>query len=554
MARSTTIRARIEATDRASGKIKKVERGFSGLASKIKTGYVVGLAAATAAVAAFTRVLGSSVDAAAKQEAAVNKAASAMQTAGTFSKSALKEVEGFASALQKVSTVGDETALELFALARGFTSTNQAAQDIVRTSADFAKAADIGMTEAVRRLGRAVHGSTEDVAKFAPEIANLTKTQLQAGEATKILGQRFAGLAAAELRTFDGRLQQLKNSFGDLLESFGSWITKSETARVVMEGLTRAFDDLAKAAAAGPYKEHADKIAALTSRYERTEEAQRKNTTAINDSVESFGVLSGVINGVLGRYDEDVRYTTQLIELRKKIREAQDDYTAAVQRNTNATTENTNAQKAAIARAAEAIGLLVDESLLVEFRKLDEALGVLEAQKDKSTDGWLDYLEAQKKVQAEKARLRKAFEDAEGSLSSWRENMVRAKDATSDLSSGVNSATDSVRDLGRELPTTVNGFDRLTEGAERTKRKLKEVQTQTKLTSLEFDRMVNSQGYQQAVNAAVSSGAIIRGNRVILNHGSRFVTPPGFGFAGNRPSSGLYGNRPGPSPPVTHRF
>jgi hypothetical protein len=155
------------------------------------------------------------------QEEAVNKLNQAMKSAGDFSAAASEEMQTFATGLQNIAGVGDEAILEMLALAKSFGTTNEQARQMTSAAADFAVAADINMTEALRRLGRATRGSVDDVAKFVPAIKDLTKEQLAAGEATRLIAERFAGVAAAATETFSGRMDKLGLRVGDAKEKLG---------------------------------------------------------------------------------------------------------------------------------------------------------------------------------------------------------------------------------------------------------------------------------------------------------------------------------------------
>jgi len=133
--------------------------------------------------------------------------------------------------------VGDEAILQNIALAHSYTDNAEEAKKLTKTALDFAAAADITLTEAVRRLGRAMQGSAGDVSNFAPELKKLTKEQLKAGEATRILGERFAGAAAAQTKTFSGTTTQLQNSFGDLTEEIGFTIIQNQSVISILKEL-----------------------------------------------------------------------------------------------------------------------------------------------------------------------------------------------------------------------------------------------------------------------------------------------------------------------------
>lgn len=209
------------------------------LASNVVTGAFNRLQRAAGSL--FDTFIVDGVRAAQQQQEAINNLNAALQSAGTFSEAASRDIQDFASAIQAATTVGDELVLEGVALAQSFTRTAEEAKALTSAALDFAKGADLNFTEAIRRLGRAVQGSAADVANFAPEIRNLTKEQLAAGEATRIIAERFQGAAAAETRTFQGAVKQLTNLFGDLQESIGDAVIKNQSFTNVMNVANRSI-------------------------------------------------------------------------------------------------------------------------------------------------------------------------------------------------------------------------------------------------------------------------------------------------------------------------
>lgn len=226
---------------------KKTQSAFGKLGNFIKDRFVVTLGDVTNAVRGVVSVMGDAVAAADRQEEAVNNLNSAMKASGDFSEAASKDMQDFASQLQKTTTIGDETTLEMLALAKSFGRTNEEAKRMVRTAADFSVAAKINLEEALRRIGRAAQGSVDDISKFAPEIRELTKEQLAAGEATRVLEERFGGLAQAQAQTSAGIRKQLLNALVNLQETLGQSLTKNKDFNEAMKSLRDTLSDPALA-------------------------------------------------------------------------------------------------------------------------------------------------------------------------------------------------------------------------------------------------------------------------------------------------------------------
>lgn len=191
-------------------------------------------------------IFSAAVDAAAEQERALNKLNNALLLAGSFSKEASASFVQFADELQKTTTLQDDQVLSLAALARTYAKTNEQTKELTRAAIDLATATGVDVDTAVKQLGGTLSGVTGQLSKSIPALKSLTTAQLKAGEAIDIVAARFRGSAANEVNTFDGRIKQLKNSFGELLETLGDKIIKSPAAlgiiRLVAEGITKLND------------------------------------------------------------------------------------------------------------------------------------------------------------------------------------------------------------------------------------------------------------------------------------------------------------------------
>ena len=186
------------------------------------------------------------IRAANEQEDAINAMNTALKRSGEFSVQASIEIQEWASALQQSTTAGDEVILSNLALSKSYGATAEQAKVATEAALELSEAAGIAFEEAIRRVGRAMSGSIDDVSKFAPAIKNLTKEQLRAGDAAKELVAALGGTAAAAVNTFSGATSQLGNSVGDLAESFGSLFTKSTVIVAVIKKLSSGFGDMAK--------------------------------------------------------------------------------------------------------------------------------------------------------------------------------------------------------------------------------------------------------------------------------------------------------------------
>ena len=104
--------------------------------------------------------------------------------------------------------------------------TEKQIEDVLKASTDLAASGVMPLDQAVKALSLSYSGNIEEIKRMSPELANLTKEQLEQGEAVRIIGQEYKGMADAMANTFDGRDTQWKNSFSDLQAEVGEIIQR----------------------------------------------------------------------------------------------------------------------------------------------------------------------------------------------------------------------------------------------------------------------------------------------------------------------------------------
>ena len=104
--------------------------------------------------------------------------------------------------------------------------TEKQIEDVLKASTDLAASGVMPLDQAVKELSRSYSGNLEELKRLNPELANLTKEQLEQGEAVRIIGQEYKGMADAMANTFEGRDTQWKNSFSDLQAEVGEIIQR----------------------------------------------------------------------------------------------------------------------------------------------------------------------------------------------------------------------------------------------------------------------------------------------------------------------------------------
>ena len=134
-----TLSLLVTAKDQASGKIGTISGSVKKLGSTAKTAAKVGIGALTAGTVAFIGVMSKATAAANVQEQAEVKLATALKNAGQYTEANFQALKDQASALQRVSTVGDETTIALQSMAIGLGISAKEADKVVTTALTWKK-------------------------------------------------------------------------------------------------------------------------------------------------------------------------------------------------------------------------------------------------------------------------------------------------------------------------------------------------------------------------------------------------------------------------------
>jgi hypothetical protein len=225
----------------------QVTSGFSNAFNSLGKGVAVGnlvAGAITSAAGAIKDFVTSSVGAAIEQENAINRLNQALRASGDFSAKASQDFRDFSAELQQASVIGDEVALGQLAVAKSFGATNQQAKDLVLAAANLSATFGGSLEENVTKLGATLQGSIGRLGKVSSEFKNLTEEQLKSGAALDLVNQKFAGAAANELNTYEGKVKSLENSISDFQEVLGTLVTESDFVKGGVTVLSGLFQEL----------------------------------------------------------------------------------------------------------------------------------------------------------------------------------------------------------------------------------------------------------------------------------------------------------------------
>lgn len=262
---------------------KKSKDELSGLTGSInKMGKAVGVASAAyfgakGLINAFSSVVGS----AARQE----QAEKALEVAlGRTSKSLLDQ----ASALQKVTTAGDEAIIEQQAFLASLKFTEDQIKTILPVALDLSAATGISLESAVRNTSKTFSGLAGELGELVPQLRDLTKEEMEAGKAVEVLGNLFEGQASKQAQTMSGAIEQMSNAVGDAGEAIG--IILSPVVIAVAESIKTLAERATTAIAS--FKNFGDTIVTIGERFGIFKEKAEEVPPVIEKTVESVNKLN----------------------------------------------------------------------------------------------------------------------------------------------------------------------------------------------------------------------------------------------------------------------
>ena len=208
--KNLNIKIRAVGAKKTKDELKGVESGLAKL----------GKAAAIASAAFFgAKMLLSGmqrfIELAAEQELAERQLSTAL---GRTSKELLDQ----ATALQRVTTFGDEAIISQQAFLASLEFSEEQIKKIISASIDLSAATGISLESAVRNTAKTFSGLSGELGELIPQLRDLTAEEMKAGDAVKLLSDLFEGQATAQTKTLSGSIVQMKNAVGDAGEAIGA--------------------------------------------------------------------------------------------------------------------------------------------------------------------------------------------------------------------------------------------------------------------------------------------------------------------------------------------
>ncbi|EMB20697.1 hypothetical protein HMPREF9723_02157 [Treponema denticola OTK] len=204
--------------------VKQAQSGLSSLGNV--AGNLKNIFAGLGAVFAVGKIIGFAkdcTDAFMVQEEALNRLSQAANNNSKITEAGLKRIIDYTGKLQGKSIYGDETLQGHAAYLTAMGLEEKQIKNVLNAAVELSSAGVGDLDSNVKNLSKTLSGQKGKLADLIPEMRNLTKEQLENGEAIDIVSRKYAGFAEnLSQNTLKGVSTQFGNLVGDIKEKLGS--------------------------------------------------------------------------------------------------------------------------------------------------------------------------------------------------------------------------------------------------------------------------------------------------------------------------------------------
>lgn len=204
--------------------VKQAQSGFSSLKGTIAN--LKGVLSGLAIVSALKKVADYSkecTEAFSVQQKAISQLSVAVSNNRNLTQKSLQSIIGFTGKLQSKSIYGDEALQGQASYLAGLGLQEDQLKKVLEASVELSSAGVGNLESNVQNLAKTLTGTSGKLGQVIPEMKELTKAQLENGEAIDIVLQKYNGFAEnLATNTLEGATKQVGNLIGDIKEKLGS--------------------------------------------------------------------------------------------------------------------------------------------------------------------------------------------------------------------------------------------------------------------------------------------------------------------------------------------
>ena len=227
--------------DDAKKDLANFEQDTGGIGKKILENFTVTFGDITNLVKGAFSTVGEFVNAYAESERALTSLKTALDISPKADLSDLEKLTKFASDLQALTGIGDDTTIALQAMLISTGRTTDETMRIIKLAADYSAATGKSFQTSVEQINKTFGGSARELGQLFPELKELSKEELQAGDAITILEQKFGGFSEKLANTAATSVAKFNESWGDMKEALGEAIMPA--VQPILENLVKFLND-----------------------------------------------------------------------------------------------------------------------------------------------------------------------------------------------------------------------------------------------------------------------------------------------------------------------
>jgi len=200
-----------------TSKMKKASRSFKRMGKSMKRVGKTMSMSLTLPLVAFAAASVKAFDVQAKAEAK-------LLTALKGNEAAFKSLKKQAQELQKITLFGDEQTMQAQSMLASMGLEEEAIKRLTPLIQDMATAKGMDLKAAADLVAKSVGSSTNALSRYGIQIEGAVGSSDRLDSAVEALSGQFLGQSEAAAKAGAGGLTQLKNSFGDLMETIGGML------------------------------------------------------------------------------------------------------------------------------------------------------------------------------------------------------------------------------------------------------------------------------------------------------------------------------------------
>ena len=227
--------------DDAKKDLANFEQDTGGIGKKILENFTVTFGDITNLVKGAFSTVGEFVNAYAESERALTSLKTALDISPKADLSDLEKLTKFAADLQALTGIGDDTTVALQAMLISTGRTTDETMRIIKLAADYSAATGKSFQTSVEQINKTFGGSARELGQLFPELKELSKEELQAGDAITILEQKFGGFSEKLANTAATSVAKFNESWGDMKEALGEAIMPA--VQPILENLVKFLND-----------------------------------------------------------------------------------------------------------------------------------------------------------------------------------------------------------------------------------------------------------------------------------------------------------------------